>query len=67
MTFSRETHKTIEPFLIVTFKKNPLHLVLRRRGGMQIFVETLTGIYYLCVEAFDSIDAVKAEIRAPGQ
>ena len=41
-----------------------LHLVLRLRGGMQIFVKTLTGkTITLDVEASDTIDDVKAEAR----
>merc|ERR1712179_869886 len=41
-----------------------LHLVLRLRGGMQIFVKTLTGkTITLDVEASDSIDNVKAKIQ----
>ena len=36
-----------------------MHLVLRLRGGMQIFVKTLTGkTITLDVEASDSIDNV---------
>ena len=38
-----------------------MHLVLRLRGGMQIFVKTLTGkTITLDVEASDTIDIVKA-------
>jgi ubiquitin C len=41
-----------------------LHLVLRLRGGMQIFVKTLTGkTVTLEVESSDTIDNVKAEIQ----
>merc|ERR1712176_376211 len=40
------------------------HLVLRLRGGMQIFVKTLTGkTIPLDVEASDTIDNVKAKIQ----
>ena len=46
-------------------KESTLHLVLRLRGGMQIFVKTLTGkTITLDVEASDSIDNVKAKIQA---
>ena len=39
--------------------ESTLHLVLRLRGGMQIFVKTLTGkTITLDVEASDSIDNV---------
>merc|ERR1711959_143735 len=42
-------------------KESTLHLVLRLRGGMQIFVKTLTGkTITLDVEPSDSIDNVKA-------
>merc|ERR1711957_837280 len=45
-------------------KEFPLHLVLRLRGGMQIFVKTLTGkTITLEVEQADSIEAVKAKIQ----
>merc|ERR1712224_447514 len=40
-------------------KESTLHLVLRLRGGMQIFVKTLTGkTITLDVEASDTIDNV---------
>jgi ubiquitin C len=39
-------------------------LVLRLRGGMQVFVKTLTGkTITLEVESSDTIDAVKAKIQ----
>ena len=42
-------------------KESTLHLVLRLRGGMQIFVKTLTGrTITLEVEGSDSIENVKA-------
>eukprot|EP00827_Trimyema_finlayi_P006393 TRINITY_DN70_c0_g1_i7.p1 TRINITY_DN70_c0_g1~~TRINITY_DN70_c0_g1_i7.p1 ORF type:complete len:292 (+),score=103.17 TRINITY_DN70_c0_g1_i7:197-1072(+) len=45
-------------------KESTLHLVLRLRGGMQIFVKTLTGkTITLDVEASDSIENVKAKIQ----
>ncbi|XP_073361313.1 polyubiquitin-like isoform X1 [Aegilops tauschii subsp. strangulata] len=45
-------------------KESTLHLVLRLRGGMQIFVKTLTGkTITLEVESFDTIDNVKAKIQ----
>ena len=41
-----------------------LHLVLRLRGGMQIFVKTLTGkIITLEVKPSDTIENVKAKIQ----
>merc|ERR1712022_101145 len=44
--------------------ESTLHLVLRLRGGMQIFVKTLTGkTITLEVEPSDSIDNVKAKIQ----
>ncbi|GES94704.1 polyubiquitin 11 [Rhizophagus clarus] len=45
-------------------KESTLHLVLRLRGGMQIFVKTLTGkTITLEVESSDTIDQVKAKIQ----
>jgi ubiquitin C len=45
-------------------KESTLHLVLRLRGGMQIFVKTLTGkTITLDVEASDTIDNVKGKIQ----
>ncbi|KAI3973336.1 hypothetical protein MKX01_020711 [Papaver californicum] len=45
-------------------KESTLHLVLRLRGGMQIFVKTLTGkTIILEVESSDTIDNVKAKIQ----
>ncbi|RGB43324.1 polyubiquitin [Rhizophagus diaphanus] len=46
------------------FAESTLHLVLRLRGGMQIFVKTLTGkTITLEVESSDTIDQVKAKIQ----
>src|SRR5579871_3029470 len=45
-------------------KESTLHLVLRLRGGMQIFVKTLSGkTITLEVESSDTIDQVKAKIQ----
>merc|ERR1712146_28705 len=45
-------------------KESTLHLVLRLRGGMQIFVNTLTGkTITLDVEPADTIENVKAKIQ----
>jgi len=45
-------------------KESTLHLVLRLRGGMQIFVKTLTGkTITLEIESSDTIDNVKAKIQ----
>ena len=45
-------------------KESTLHLVLRLRGGMQIFVKTLTGkTITLEVESSDTIDNVKSKIQ----
>ena len=47
-------------------KESTLHLVLRLRGGMQIFVKTLTGkTITLDVEPSDTIENVKQKVRAP--
>ncbi|KAG5010641.1 hypothetical protein JHK82_019285 [Glycine max] len=53
------------PLLITTSKrKSTLHLVLRLRGGMQIFVKTLIGkSVTLEVESSDTIDNVKAKFQ----
>ncbi|XP_003381608.1 ubiquitin family protein, partial [Trichinella spiralis] len=45
-------------------KESTLHLVLRLRGGMQIFVKTLTGkTITLEVEPSDTIENVKGKIQ----
>ena len=45
-------------------KESMLHLVLRLRGGMQIFIKTLTGkTITLEVEPSDTIENVKAKIQ----
>ena len=45
-------------------KESTLHLVLRLRGGMQIFVNTLTKkVITLEVEASDTIENVKSKIQ----
>ena len=45
-------------------QESTLHLVLRLRGGMQIFVKTLTGkTITLDVEPSDTIDGVKQKIQ----
>jgi len=45
-------------------KESTLHLVLRLRGGMQIFVKTLTGkTITLEVEPSDTIENVKAKVQ----
>ncbi|PIA33726.1 hypothetical protein AQUCO_04000054v1 [Aquilegia coerulea] len=45
-------------------KESTFHLVLRLRGGMQIFVKTLTGkTITLEVESSDTMDNVKAKIQ----
>jgi ubiquitin C len=45
-------------------KDSTLHLVLRLRGGMQIFVKTLTGkTLTIEAEASDTIESVKGRIQ----
>ena len=45
-------------------KESTLHLVLRLRGGMQIFVKTLTGkTITFDVDPSDTIDSVKTKIH----
>jgi ubiquitin C len=45
-------------------KESTLHLVLRLRGGMQIFIRTLTGkVITLEVEPEESMESVKMKIQ----
>jgi hypothetical protein len=47
-----------------THKEATLHLVLRLRGGMQIFVRTLIGkTITLDVDAADTVTAIKQKIH----
>jgi ubiquitin C len=45
-------------------KESTLHLVLRLRGGMQIFIKTLTGkTITIEVEPSDTIETFKAKVQ----
>ena len=45
-------------------KESTIHLVLRLRGGMQVFIKTLTGkTITLDVEPSDSVESVKEKIK----
>jgi ubiquitin C len=45
-------------------KESTLHLVLRLRGGMQIFIKTLTGkVITIEVEPSDSIETIKEKVQ----
>ncbi|PIK46166.1 putative polyubiquitin-C-like isoform X1 [Apostichopus japonicus] len=62
-TTSRKSPHSILSFVSVV-KESTLHLVLRLRGGMQIFVKTLTGkTITLEVEPSDTIENVKSKIQ----
>ena len=55
--------KTLADYNVM--REATLHLVLRLRGGMQVFVKTLTGkTMSVDCEPSDSVESIKAKIQA---
>ena len=61
-TLTREDHHTLASYKLTNY--STLHLAHSLKGGMQMFVKTLTGSTIVFeAESSDTIDAIKAKIQ----